>query len=394
MQLKCLVCDKSFPNKIGLSIHITQIHHIKTEQYTLKYLYNNIIPICSYKNCNNHVKYSSFSYNKYCHINHRNLKENHVDLLKEKTKKTLENKNKFKVVSIEKNKKEFRKNKIIIQCNTCKHLQSKTIKTIRSKFSCTKCNKLSSNLCEEKIKKVLQSLLKNKKILLRDKNVITPKEIDVYVPFYKFGIEYHGVYWHCNKFTDDYYKHQKKYEICVEKGITLYQFFSDEWDYREDICINLIKNHLLLNNNISYQSCVVKKDSYKNINKFINENSLENLRTKKDISYCFYYKKKLISICLLDNITGFIKQIVHKKGFYVKNILSYFFDILKLNKIQLIIDKRIDDRHVYEGFMKNKIKDIEPKIYGVTKNKCRDINNEKYKYKIWDAGHYLCEIFR
>lgn len=73
-------------------------------------------------------------------------------------------------------------------------------------------------------------------IVMHDKSIIAPLEIDIYLPKYKFGIEFNGNYWHCDeqvKFQDHNGRsiwHQKKSLLAEEKGIFLFHIFEYEWN--------------------------------------------------------------------------------------------------------------------------------------------------------------------
>jgi hypothetical protein len=47
-----------------LSNHIKSKHGLTSEEYTIKYLCNNIQPFC--KNCGNQTRYVAFSFKEYC----------------------------------------------------------------------------------------------------------------------------------------------------------------------------------------------------------------------------------------------------------------------------------------------------------------------------------------
>ena len=53
------------------------------------------------------------------------------------------------------------------------------------------------------------------------------KEIDIYLPKLKIGIEYNGIYWHSDTFVDKFY-HKEKLDFFKSKGIRLIQIFEDE----------------------------------------------------------------------------------------------------------------------------------------------------------------------
>lgn len=71
----------------------------------------------------------------------------------------------------------------------------------------------------------------------RNRTVIPPKELDIYIPDKKLAIEFDGLLFHSNglsnstldKFVPENY-HLKKTEECQEKGVQLYHIFENEWD--------------------------------------------------------------------------------------------------------------------------------------------------------------------
>lgn len=60
-------------------------------------------------------------------------------------------------------------------------------------------------------------------ITRNDRNVIYPKEIDLYLPDYKVGIEFHGSYWHTKDRVNDL--HYDKAAMAYHAGICLLQIF-------------------------------------------------------------------------------------------------------------------------------------------------------------------------
>lgn len=68
-------------------------------------------------------------------------------------------------------------------------------------------------------------------------------ELDLYLPDYKFAIEFNGVYWHSEQFKDADY-HQSKQQACARAGITLYQVWEDDWSTRRDVVMRGIAHRL------------------------------------------------------------------------------------------------------------------------------------------------------
>jgi hypothetical protein len=78
------------------------------------------------------------------------------------------------------------------------------------------------------------------------RQIITPLELDVWVPEKNVAVEYHGLYWHSGGKNDvfDKARHRQKYDMCRALGIKLMQFFSDEWMFRGDTCRSMLTNAL------------------------------------------------------------------------------------------------------------------------------------------------------
>jgi len=129
---------------------------------------------------------------------------------------------------------------------------------------------------ERELQDFIKSLLPDTKILFNDRNILKPKELDIYVPSMNLAIEYNGLYWHSDKFKDNDY-HLKKLESCLSKGITLIQIFEDEWIYNT----SLIKKKLthLLNQDttksVYARKCVVKDVPNKDYNTFLETNHVQ-----------------------------------------------------------------------------------------------------------------------
>jgi len=62
-------------------------------------------------------------------------------------------------------------------------------------------------------------------ILVNDRKVLSPKEIDIYLPELKLGFEYHGEYWHPGDGT----KEHTKILMAAELGIHIEEFWETLW---------------------------------------------------------------------------------------------------------------------------------------------------------------------
>jgi hypothetical protein len=77
-------------------------------------------------------------------------------------------------------------------------------------------------------------------IIENSRKIITPLELDIYLPEINLGIEINGVYWHSLHQSDQY----KKLYICNEKNINLIQIYDLEWEKQKNIIQNLLTSFI------------------------------------------------------------------------------------------------------------------------------------------------------
>lgn len=78
------------------------------------------------------------------------------------------------------------------------------------------------------------------KIRERDRTVIPPYELDVYLPELHMAVEVNGVYWHSEAFGRGRNYHLTKYELCKRAGVRLIQVWEDDWNDRRPIVESLL----------------------------------------------------------------------------------------------------------------------------------------------------------
>lgn len=105
---------------------------------------------------------------------------------------------------------------------------------------------------EEEVLEFLQRITSTS-ILRQDRKVIKPKEIDLYLPEFNFGIECNPTASHNSSLpfiTKDTSAilpssyHSLKSNLCQQKGIFLFHIFGYEWTHHQDIIKSMISNIL------------------------------------------------------------------------------------------------------------------------------------------------------
>lgn len=69
----------------------------------------------------------------------------------------------------------------------------------------------------------------NGKIVQNTREVITPFEIDIYLPELKFAIQFDGLFYHSSYYHGDQFVLLNKNRMCKEKGVRLFHILQDEW---------------------------------------------------------------------------------------------------------------------------------------------------------------------
>lgn len=135
-------------------------------------------------------------------------------------------------------------------------------------------------------------------IVQSDRDILDGKEIDIYLPDYKVGIEFNGDYWHSEVIRPNKRYHYDKSMLANSKGIFLYHIFSHEWaDEEKRIRIlNNLDNILHLNENKIYaRKCMIREVDVTEKNSFLNENHIQG-KDSSTIKLGLYYNDELVSL--------------------------------------------------------------------------------------------------
>jgi hypothetical protein len=82
-------------------------------------------------------------------------------------------------------------------------------------------------------------------VITNSRSVISPYEVDIYLPDKKMAFEYNGDFWHLEGVNKPIGYHQMKTDMCRERDIILYHIWEDDWINNNDHIKNMIKELLL-----------------------------------------------------------------------------------------------------------------------------------------------------
>lgn len=150
-------------------------------------------------------------------------------------------------------------NHITLKCNNCNNLFNFSIGYFYSLLNnynenfCPHCTRIIEHGKSLKEKELLEYIktIYNKQIDINVRNIISPKEIDIYLSDLKIGFEFDGTYFHadsrfytstdyikkCEKYAKEIWEKDKEKDlICESLGIKLIRIKEYDWDnFKTDI---------------------------------------------------------------------------------------------------------------------------------------------------------------
>jgi len=293
--------------------------------------------------------------------------------------------------------------------------------------SCTKCNPIGiskTSKYETEIIDFLKSIYKGE--IIQSERGVIKQELDIYLPEFKLGIEFNGLYWHCELFKDSKY-HLNKTNLCNNAGIDLIHIFEDEWLFNKEIVKSILKNKLnLIDNRLYGRKCIIKEIDNKTSTDFLNENHIQGGKSKNSVRVGLFHCDELVSVMTFSKgriAVGGKNNVWEMVRFCNKinttvigsgsKLLKYFINNNAPEKIISYSDIRLFNGELYEklGFKyihKSQVNYwyvIENKRYhrfSYRKNVLVDQGHDKYKtekeimfsrkiYRIYDCGNVLWE---
>ncbi len=162
---------------------------------------------------------------------------------------------------------------------------------------------VESNM-ERQVIEFIKSLDNNIRIDEDTHKVITPKEIDIYLPDYKFGIECNPASnhnstvdtWDINNPPMSQSYHKLKTDECESKGVFLFHIFGYDWIWNQEIIKSMIRNILGKNKNKVYaRNCEIKEVNSFECKQFLNDNHRQG-HVNSPIRIGLYHDNELVSI--------------------------------------------------------------------------------------------------
>lgn len=278
------------------------------------------------------------------------------------------------------------------------------------------------------------------KVKTNDKKLLNGLEIDILIDELKLGIEYNGLYYHCEKMGKDRNYHLNKTKLMNNKGYKLIHIFEDEWVSNKELIKNKISHLLGLNKQktVGARKCRVVEISSIEKNTFLDKYHIQG----KDTSSIYIgakYNDELIAVMTFDNkrsmslinkvnlneyeLTRFATNVNYKLPGIANKLLKEFISKYNPNSIVSFGDARWvldckNNMYTKLGFKLVKILSPDYKYYNPKVNRYKRLhkfgfgkNSLKKKYpdldfsktekklmnelgfdRIWDCGLFKYEL--
>lgn len=176
-----------------------------------------------------------------------------------------------------------------------------------------------------------------------DRTVLTPYELDIYIPDKKLAIEFNGSYWHSDD-QKDYKYHQRKTIECAKVGIRLIHIFEYEWDdiNKRDKIERYLKDILVDNNRVYGRDTILKEISLDEALKFEDKYHISG-HANSIVNIALMYNNEILSVMTFGKprfTSDYEYELIRyccKSGVTVvggaEKLFKYFTDTYKPNSI-------------------------------------------------------------
>lgn len=130
-----------------------------------------------------------------------------------------------------------------------------------------------SSTQEKEVCDFVVSLIGEDDVILHNRTIISPYEIDIYVPSKNFAIEFNGIYWHSDARGKSKNYHKNKFEKCKDMGIQLFTIWEDDWSDKKNIIKSMLIHKLGVDKSerIYARKCSIEHIDYETSKQFLND---------------------------------------------------------------------------------------------------------------------------
>jgi hypothetical protein len=275
---------------------------------------------------------------------------------------------------------------------------------------------------EDTVREYIESL--NHEVQSSNRKILKGKEIDIYIPSLKVGIEFNGVYWHSEGGgKKDTQYHYNKWSNCGKVGVELIQIWEDDWVSSPELVLKSLSRRLgAKTDSASAANLTTQSISEEEAERFLKSNDLTGFKAGTHYHGSVDGNGDLKSVFSLEKVSDSQMNIVQ----YVSNtdvngdlkeLLQHARETHGVTSFTVTVDNCTGEGSIYKnaGFIETKVepadykylvrgKRISSSVYtpekfrddpalewedGLTEKELADLNGLN---RIWDAGKTTYEF--
>jgi len=208
-------------------------------------------------------------------------------------------------------------------------------------------------------------------ILCNKRDIISPYELDIFIPSHNIAIEFCGLWCHSSGGNAPYLipadRHITKLRMCEDAGIRLITIFEDEWILRKEVVMSklLIDLNQFKGQKLGGRLCTVGKTTSKSKRDFLQQYHLQGDRVST-VNLCLKYFGSIISVMTFTKLRDHeyeLSRYCCKPNYLImggaSKLLSYFKTNYTWTNIFTYADRRWSNGNLYTslGFESSGITD-------------------------------------
>lgn len=130
-------------------------------------------------------------------------------------------------------------------------------------------------------------------VIHRDRTILAPKELDLWLPEHNIGIEYHGLHWHTVNRVGN--AHREKWELANSVGVRIIQIFEDEWLNKQEIVKARLRAIVGKSNKIYARKTEVKTIEFSQAREFLEAHHIQGAGPAAK-AYGLFHQDQLVAV--------------------------------------------------------------------------------------------------
>lgn len=248
---------------------------------------------------------------------------------------------------------------------------------------CRKCDKRGMSRMEEELAENIRSL--GVEMELRNRTILSGRELDIYIPEKSIAVEFNGIYWHSDQFLDKEY-HYRKWRDCHDQDVQLITIWEDDWLNKRELVMSMLKHKLGMSSNDSVyaRTTEVREVPYLSASRFLVQRHIQG-DTTGSMYIGLYHSDDLVAVSVWRKISDVLyldryatsMTVVGGMGKLLKAGIRYAQEH-GCTKIVTFADHEVSDGGLYEKLGFTLDKELKPDYRYVIDNQ----RVHKFNYRL------------